>query len=201
MSMQHRFRLRVVTFGALLGLALAGPTVAAAQQDQQSPAAPNGETAPAEDVFAARLRVSELQQQLEGIRNRALESSPSLQEQQQALQQKVNERMEARGVDPQADLERLREIATQLRNESLAEAEQQELADEYRQKRQRLLEARNAVLGDEEIRQAREQFGQELLVAMKEVEPDVEQVIRRYNEAQAEFRRKMEAAHQGMQSH
>lgn len=200
MRLQHGFKVRLVTFGALLALALAGP-VAGAQQEQQAPAAGTGDTAPAEDAFAARLRVSELEQQLEGIRNRALESSPALQEQQQALQQKVNLRMKERGVDPQADLERLREIATQLRSQSLAEAEQQELVDEYRQKRQRLLEARNAVLGDGEIRQARKQFSQELLVAMKKVEPDVEQIIRRYNEAQAEFRRKMDSAHQSAPSH
>lgn len=199
MSMQNRFGIRTLPFAALLALALAGPTTVLAQQEQ--PPTPSGEAAPAEDALAARQRVSELRQRLEDIRNRALESSPSLQQQQQTLQQKVNESMQARGVDPEADLERLREIATQLRNPNLAEAEQQQLTDEYRQTRQRLLEVRDAVLEDEEMRQARERFGQELMAAMKEVEPDVEQIIRRYNEARADFRSKLGAAHQGTQGH
>lgn len=202
MSSQHRCGLRLIAFGTLLAMGLSGPAISdeqAPQPEQQAPSAQSGDNnAQATNVPEARLRVRELLRQLESIRNQALENDSALQAQQQALQQKVNERMEARGVDPQADLERLREIATQLRSSDLTEAEQQELANEYRRKRRELLEARDAVLNDKEIRQGRERFSQALLTAMKKVEPDVERIIRRYNEAQAELRRKLGAAERGL---
>lgn len=137
-----------------------------------------------------------LQRQIGEIRTSAMENNPELQERQSSLQDEVMTRMRDEGVDPEEDIRELQDMATELRSGELSESEQQELAGEYQETRQTLLEARRTVLEDEEIQSAQEEFREDLITAMEAENPDVRELIEDFENVREELRAQMGGAGQ-----
>ncbi|WP_435099823.1 hypothetical protein [Arhodomonas sp. AD133] len=190
----------------LLAVLLAGVmTAAAPAMAQQEGNAGNGGGADAAKAQSSaqpanpRAELRELQKQLGEIRDQALENNPELKEQRQSLKDAVNARMADEGVDPETDVERLRELAEKLRSGEVKGEEQKTLTKEYREKRQALLTARRKALGDEEIQKQRKAFEDDLRAAMIEQNPETEALISKYRKQRTQMRQKMQKAIQQRQ--
>jgi hypothetical protein len=174
-----------------LALALSPLAWAQAQQSQGQNAPEPGSQGTPGSIAEARTQMQEAQQELEQIRDQALSKRPELREQQADLQQRITERVRAEGVDPEADMQRLQEIASEIRGGDLSEERQQELIEEYESTRTALLEARRAALQDQAIQEDTEAFRSALLDAMREEDDSVDELIQDLTEAQQTLRREM----------
>lgn len=178
-------------------LALAFSPLAMAQQAQQETSPGSEAQNGAGTVAEARNRMREAQEELERIRDQALASRPELREQQADLQQRITDRLRAEGVDPEADIQRLQEIADEIRSGEIDDQRQQELVAEYQQKRTALLEARRAALQDQAIQEDTEEFRSALLTAMREEDDSVDELISDLTEAQQTLRQEMQRGTMG----
>lgn len=161
----------------LLALGVSGPVVAQ-----------NGSADGQQDVQALQEELQALQQELAEIRNAALENNPGLRERQTSLQNEVMTRMRDEGVNPEQDIRRLQDIATELRSGELSESEQQALAQEYRETRQDLLEARRTALEAGPVQDAQARFREDLITAMEAENPDVRELIDDFERLRGELR-------------
>lgn len=149
------------------------------------------------EAAALQQELRDLQRQLAEIRTAAMENNPELQERQTSLQNQVMTRMRDEGVNPEQDIRELQDLATRLRSGDLSQSEQQELAREYQQTRQELLEARRTALDDENIRQAQQDFREDLVTAMEAENPDVRALIEEFEATREALREQMQGGGPG----
>jgi len=150
--------LKTASLLAAAAFALPGVTLA------QAGAAPTADQAKvkamAQDYQAAA-------QELASIREATYKANPELAEQRDAFQSMIEERMEENGYDADDKLERMKEIASQLKAEDIEEAKKQQLVQEFQQERQKLLSAQQEALAESNVKEAGEKLQQDTLAAMK----------------------------------
>jgi len=145
------------------------------------------------EIQEAQKRVRDLQQQVGEIRESALKSNPELEQQRGDLRDLMKEKMKAEGHKPDEKLSRLKELRTQLQEgDDLSQQEQQELRGEYQKVMQSFRQAQQKTLKDPEVQKAREQFSQDLQAAMKEEDPQAEELMQELDEARKDFREKIQ---------
>jgi hypothetical protein len=152
-------------FGAWLILLLAvAPSVSAAQpaRDGEGPAAEQ------QDPQALLQQMDEIQQQLLQIQEEAMAQDPMLQEQAEALQQNMLEAMRAEGFEPMRSINRIRQLERQLQSEGVEADRRAGVVAEVREEQRRLMMAEQAALQHADVQQARDQFMEALLQAMRE---------------------------------
>ncbi|MCS4503200.1 hypothetical protein KBTX_01044 [wastewater metagenome] len=200
MLKSKRFTTRQGLIVGLLAGALAVTAPAMAQQNGNGEGNGGGQAAQQKaaqqggKLVESRLKVRKLSQKLSKIRQSAIKNNPDLAKQRDALRQSVNDSIRSSGVDPKKDVARLREIAKKLRAGDVKGEEQKALTKEYRKKREALLEARRKALSNEDIQASQKKFRDELLAAMKKEDPNTEDLIKQYNAAQRDLRKRMRDA-------
>ncbi|MGD8429095.1 MAG: hypothetical protein PVH31_01700 [Ectothiorhodospiraceae bacterium] len=184
--------LGVVSFGIALPVAAAD---GAASDGAQSNSDSNAKGPSKEGMAAvqARMHLRDLQKKLSKIQKSAVENNPELKQQQADLREMVQKEMKSQGVDPEADMARMKEIAGKLRGGDVDKKEQRSLANEYQMKRKQFLKARQNALASEEVQTAQKSFREDLMAAMRKEEPKVDDLIAEFKEARADFQRKMRA--------
>lgn len=145
----------------------------------------------------ARLRMQQLQEELGAIRDETLEANPELAERQATLRDRIMARMDAEGVDPEADMNRLREIAEAVRGGSLEASEEAALTEEYRETRAELMEARQSVLGEPAIQTESEALRQDLVEAMQARNPDTQALMNELGQTRQSLRQEMQRSGMG----
>lgn len=190
---------RTTAIGILATAMLFSAPLLAQEQEPTEPAEGAAQAQPDNGgaLVDARLRMEELQTQLNTIRDEAVEENPELAERQNQLSERIMARMNEEGVEPDADMDRLREIAEELRGGELDQTEQAELAQEYRQTRQQLMEARQKVLSEEDIRRETTQLRDDLVDAMQDRDPETESLMNELQQAQQDLRQEMQRSGMG----
>ena len=151
----------IKTASLLVAATLAVPSLGLAQTNA-APAADQAKVqALAKDYQATATKLA-------SIREATYEANPDLAEQRDAFQAMIEKRMADNGFDADAKLERMQEIATQIKDEDLAEAKKQALVKEFQQARQKMLSAQRDVLSEPDVQQAGEALQEDTLAAMKE---------------------------------
>jgi len=132
----------------------------------------------------AQKKVMELGQKLNQIEQKAVEANPELQQQREEFQSLLMETMKEQGAEPQKRIDRLEEIQPQL---SQAQGEERRnLMQEFRQEQQSLMQAQRQAMQQEEVKQARQELQENTFNAMKEENPETEQIIKDLRSAQRE---------------
>lgn len=136
--------------------------------------------------------IAELQQvnqELAGIRERAMQQDAGLRQEQAAAEEKVISAMKE--IDPETErkLDRIQEVQGELRS-AQQEGDQEKLGSllqEQRQIQQALERAQTRALEEEEVAAAVEAFRVSLVAAMNEVDPKTDRLLQRQRELQAEL--------------
>ena len=180
---QHRLykRFAILTI-ALLALALSGAVLA--QMGQQRGAQQPG---------ALEQEFLQLQERLQRAQQRAMENNPALQEQADAMEDLVTDKMREAGYDPGAIMETLLAAQGQVQDERLSDAQRREILEsrEVREAQQQLQEAQQAVLQDPEVVEAQRSFEEDMMDAVRSEEPETDRIIERLQEIQLEAERGM----------
>ena len=182
MQQQRLYKRFAIVATALVALAFAG--AALAQMGQQRGAPQPG---------ALEQEFLQLQERLQGAQQRAMENNPALQEQVDAMEDLVTEKMRAAGYDPGGIMETLLAAQGQLQDERLSDAQRREVLEsrEVREAQQQLQEAQQAVMQDSEVAAAQRSFEEDMMDAVRSEEPETDRIIERLQEIQLEAERGM----------
>lgn len=163
----------------------------------EAPTAPQGATAPQEDQMqAARQLHGEyvaLQNRLNMIQEKAVKAHPELQKQQQALQELMMAKMSSGGKNPKEEMAELNELEQKLRSKDTPDSERQTLMAEYQEKARAFRMAQHQALQDPELQKAQAALMDATLAAMKQQDPQTEQLMQQLQQKQAQMKKMMES--------
>jgi hypothetical protein len=175
----------------VLALALAGAGVVGAQQTAEPP--PAAAEMPQQEAAARALiaDLQQLQQRLINLQQQALENSPELQDQAEDYRNELLAAMRQEGFDPMQSLSHIELIQQQLESSDLNEQERLGLLAEAQEEQEQLELAEQAALEQEEVAAAREAFMDAMLAAMRDVEPQTDELIEQLDEKTAQLQAMM----------
>lgn len=186
---------------ALIGIALALPAGAALSQQapQQSPqqSAPEAQAGGLmQQVQQKQAEIQQLNQQLAQIQQATIEANPELADQRDELIANVDEKMVAAGHDPEGSREKIGDLQEQLQGGELSTEESQSVTEEIRQEQTQLQQAQRQAMQDEAIQTEIQSLNEDLVEAMREQNPQAEQLIAQLQTAQQEYQALMQRAMQ-----
>jgi len=186
----------------LAGSLFAVPTAHAQSQGGAASQAQGGDSGMSQqkkqELRQAQKKVRELRQQIGQIQQKAMNNNPDLQKQQEDLKGLVKDKMKAKGQNPDQDISRMKEIRQKLQNnKDMPKDERQKLMQEFQKTTQSFQQAQKSVMQDPEVQEARSQFRDDLMAAMKEENPKVEQMIKDMEQARKEFQQLMQKQFSG----
>ncbi len=132
----------------------------------------------------ARQTVMQLGQELTEIEEAAVEANPELQRKREELQDLLMETMAEQGAEPRARIDRLEELQPRLSGAGADGEEREALMREFRQEQEALMQAQNEALNVPEVREAQQELQEQTFAAMKEIDPETEELVERLREAQ-----------------
>lgn len=112
-------------------------------------------------------RFNQLKQELKTIQDAAMANNPELTAQQQELEALIKETMEKKLADSGVDIERIKQLQTDLQNPDVADTEKMAMSTEFREKAQAYQMAQQATLSDPAITEKSNKFRTDLEAAMK----------------------------------
>jgi hypothetical protein len=176
---RNPIRIAAVSLLGLLSLLMVAQT--GAQMGQQGPAQPS----------ALEREYMNLQQRLAEAQQKALEANPALQEQMDAIEDLVTQKMRDAGYDPGSLMETLLAAQGMMREPGVSDAQRREIMQsrEVQEAQRTLQEAQQKVSQDPEVQAAQQALEDDMMAAMRKVEPQMDPMIERLEQIQAEAQR------------
>ena len=179
---------------AALGIA----TPLRAEAPAESPAAsPDAVAAQNDPMQAARQlhgQYVEVQNRLNMIQEKTTEAHPELQKQEQAFLDLMMAKMSSGGASAKDDLSAIEALEQKLRSEDTPDSERQALMTEYQQKATAFRTSQVQALKDPEVQKAQGALMDATLAAMKQQDPQTEQLMQQLQDLQEQMKKMMEAA-------
>ncbi len=150
-------------------------------------------SAPTTDYDTVRAQFREVELELWRLQRRTVAGDVALQRQQAALRDVIATEMRARGVDVdglEAQVERLRQ---QLRETGLSAAEATRLRERLDSVTYRLRSARDRVLTDPVVRDAKDRYETAVLAAMRREFPEVSSLLQTLRRLQQQMQDRIDA--------
>ena len=172
-------RIALVSLLGVLSMLLVAQSGAQMGQPQQAPGQPS----------ALEGEYLNLQQRLVQAQQKAVESNPALQDQMDAIEDLVTEKMRAAGYDTGSLMETLLAAQAMMQEPGISDAQRREilLSQEVQEAQGTLQEAQQTVAQDPEVQAARKALEDDLIAAMRKVEPQADQMIERLQQIQAQI--------------
>jgi len=149
-----------------------------------------------QQLQAKRNELEALNQQLTELRDKAIESNPELAAQRDALQSSLETGMNDAGYDMAEGRARIEELQGQMQSGELSAEEQQEKGQALRSEVADMREAQGEAMENAEFKKRRQALNENMIAAMKEVDPQAEALIQDLQVAQREYQ---QLAQQAMQ--
>ena len=181
----------------IIGIAIAMLTGVAFGQQQSAPGGQAGGLM--QQVQQKQAEIQQLNQQLAQIQQATIEANPELADQRDELLANVDEKMAEAGHDPEASREKIGDLQEQLQGDELSPEENQAVAGELRQEQSSLQQAQSQAMQDESIQTEIQSLNEDLVAAMRERNPKVEELIAQLQTAQQEYQSLMQRAMQQQQ--
>jgi hypothetical protein len=196
---------RVTDVRRLLPLAVAAGLVVAmplqAEEAQQPQATPPAQAAPPaatpeqnkqmQEIQSVHAEYMELQKRITQIQRDSLQAHPELKKQEQALQDLVLEKMSSTGKSAKDDMDEIIKLEEKLRNSETPESERESLMSDYQKKAIAFRNAQNEAMQNPDVQAAQKKLMDDLMTAMKEKDPQVEQLIQQLQQKQRQLSQMM----------
>jgi hypothetical protein len=191
---------RAAVLAGLLGLGAAGFNAPVLSDSDTagnaaatgSESAPSGETPPPalQELKAKREEISALTQQVRQIQRNAAKANPELMAEQENYRDLVVSAMETDNYDPEAAVDQIRALQSELQSSGgdLSSEQRRAKTQELQKRKQAFRKKQQAAMQDEDVRTARRELGKKMEAAMKEQNPEAEQIIARLETLQSEYR-------------
>jgi len=163
----------------------------------QQQAAPGGQAGELmQQVQQKQAEIQQLNQQLAQIQQATIEANPELADQRDELLANVDEKMAEAGHDPEASRDKIEDLNEQLQGGDLSADESQSVSQELRQEQSSLQQAQSQAMQDEAIRTEMQSLNENLVAAMREQNPQTDELIAQLQSAQQEYQALMQRAMQ-----
>lgn len=154
----------------IIAVAAFGFTSIASAQDNSAATTQN-------DVRSLIQKLRQKTAKLQQIHAQTLKSNSDLRDQQKQFATVLRQAIEDQGYDIEAGSKRVKGMAQKLQSGDLSESERQAVIQDITAERQSLRKARAAALQQPEVQTAGKALQKNTIAAMKEQNPDVEQLI------------------------
>lgn len=173
--------LRLTALVLLLALVPGAPLMA--QGEGPPPTMPQQPQMP-DSVRELMTEFQEIQRTLDSIQTQAVEANPELRAQQAQLQETVQEKMIEMHPDLEPKMDRMETLQGEIQQAQQSQNQQkvQQLISEARGIQQEIQTAQADALEEEEVSEAVDSFRDNLVDAMSEVDPEVEEKLDRMDE-------------------
>jgi hypothetical protein len=146
----------------------------------------------------AQKKMRDLRKQLGEIQQKALDNNPELKQQRKDLRSLMQKKVKGQVEGADSKMARLKEIRSKLQNnKDIPKSERQKLMKEFQSTAQLFQQAQQKAMQDPEVQQARKKFQKDLRAAMKEEDPNAEQLIQDLQQAQKDFQKKLQERFSG----
>jgi uncharacterized coiled-coil DUF342 family protein len=178
----------------VIGIAVAMLTGAAFGQQQPAPGGQAGELM--QQVQQKQAQIQQLNQQLAQIQEATIEANPELADQRDELLASVDEKMAEAGHNPEDSREKIESLQGQLQGGELSAEENQSVSQALRQEQTSLQQAQSQAMQDEAIRTEIQSLNEALVAAMREQNPQTDELISQLQTVQQEYQALMQRAMQ-----
>jgi len=199
---------RLTDVRRLLPLAVAAGLVVAmplqAEETPQPQATPPEQAAPPavtpeqnkqmQEIQSVHAEYMELQKHITQIQNDTLQAHPELKKEEESLRNLVLEKMSSSGKTAKDDMDEIIKLEEKLRSDETPEEERETLMGEYQKKAVAFRNAQNEAMKNPEVQAAQKKFIENVMTAMKEKDPQVEQLMQQLQQKQQQLSQMMKSA-------
>lgn len=137
------------------------------------------------------------QQRLKQIQTDTLKAHPELKEQEESFNELLIEEMKSKGHTPEEDLAEIEKLQQQLQNSKLPESERQALMAKFQEKMVAFRKAQGQALQTDKVQQAQGDLMGAMFAAMREQDPQTEQLMEQMTQKRQELEQMLGQAPQG----
>ena len=187
---------RLLPLAVAAGLVVATPLQAQETSQPQGapPAATPEQSKQMQEIQSVHAEYMELQKHITQIQNDTLQAHPELKKEEESLRKLVLEKMSSSGKSAKEDMDEIIELEKKLRSGETPEDERQTLMGEYQKKAVAFRNAQNEAMKNPEVQAAQKKFMEDVMTAMKEKDPKVEQLMQQLQQKQQELSQMMRSA-------
>jgi chromosome segregation ATPase len=193
---------RLLPLAVAAGLAIAMPVQAEdTPQPQASPqpqaAAPEvtpEQSKQMQEIQGIHAEYMELQKRISQIQRDTLQAHPELEKQTQALRDLVLAKMSSEGKNAKEEMDEIIKLEEKLRNSETPADEREALMGEYQKKAVAFRNAQNEAMKNPEVQAAQKKLMDDVMTAMKEKDPQVEQLMQQLQQKQEQLSQMMKDA-------
>jgi len=199
----HRLLPIAVAAGLVVAMPLQAEETPQPQATPPAQAAPPAATPPAatpeqnkqmQEIQSVHAEYMELQKRITQIQNDTLQAHPELKKEEEALRNLVLEKMSSSGKSAKDDMDEIIKLEQKLRSGETPEDERETLMSEYQKKAVTFRNAQNEAMKNPEVQAAQKKFMEDVMTAMKEKDPQVEQLMQQLQEKQQQLSQMMKSA-------
>jgi len=193
---------RLLPLAVAAGLVVAMPLQA--EETPQPQATPPAQAAPPaatpeqnkqmQEIQNVHAEYMELQKHITQIQNDTLQAHPELKKEEESLRSLVLEKMNSSGKSAKDDMDEIIKLEQKLRSGETPEDERETLMSEYQKKAVAFRNAQNEAMKNPEVQAAQKKFMEDVMTAMKEKDPQVEQLMQQLQEKQQQLSQMMRSA-------
>ena len=158
------------------------------------PAATPEQNKQMQEIQSVHAEYMELQKRITQIQNDTLQAHPELKKEEEALRNLVLEKMSSSGKSAKDDMDEIIKLEQKLRSGETPEDERETLMSEYQKKAVTFRNAQNEAMKNPEVQAAQKKFREDVMSAMKEKDPQVEQLMQQLQEKQQQLSQMMKSA-------
>ena len=193
---------RLLPLAVAAGLVVAMPLQAEETPQPQAtppaqavpPAATPEQNKQMQEIQSVHAEYMELQKRITQIQNDTLQAHPELKKEEEALRTLVLEKMSSSGKSAKDDMDEIIKLEQKLRSGETPEDERETLMSEYQKKAVAFRNAQNEAMKNPEVQAAQKKFMEDVMTAMKEKDPQVEQLMQQLQEKQQQLSQMMRSA-------
>jgi predicted RNA binding protein with dsRBD fold (UPF0201 family) len=138
-----------------------------------------------------------VQQRLKQIQHDTLEAHPELQKQEQSFNELLMEEMKNKGYNPKQDLAEIEKLQQQLQSGDLSDSEREALMAKFQEKMTAFRKAQSEALQTKKVQQAQGDLMGAMITAMKEQDPQTEQLMHQMTQKRQELEQMLGTASKG----
>jgi chromosome segregation ATPase len=187
---------RLLPYAVAAGLVVSMPLQAeeAPQPQDKPPAAAPEQSKQMKEIQDVHAEYMELQKHITQIQQDTLQAHPELKKEEQSLRDLVLEKMSSSGKSAKEDMNEIIKLEEKLRNSETPEGDRETLMSEYQKKAVAFRNAQNEAMKNPEVQAAQKKFMEDVMTAMKEKDPQVEQLIQQLQQKQQQLSQMMKSA-------
>ena len=188
---------RLLPLAVATGLVMAMPLQAAEEASQSKsapPAATPEQNKQMQEIQSVHAEYMELQKHITQIQNDTLQAHPELKKEEESLRNLVLEKMSSSGKSAKDDMDEIIKLEQKLRSGETSEEERETLTGEYQKKAVAFRKAQNEAMKNPEVQAAQKKFMDDVMTAMKEKDPQVEQLMQQLQQKQQQLSQMMRNA-------